>query len=130
VTRFIGVNYLAEYVKTSTDILHEISGIKGVNAIVVVGRDGFVIESEGQITNSNLDLLGASIASAVNSVYEMGAELQMGNFSDLFVNYKNAMIMCFPVGDAICGIAGADSSALGLIRHKTQKLIPDLERLL
>ena len=121
---------MAELAKTSTDILHEISGLKGVNAIVVVGRDGFVIESEGQINNSNLDLLGASIASAVNSIYEMGAELQMGKFSDLFVNYKNAMIRCFPVGDAICGIAGADSSALGLIRHKTQKLIPDLERLL
>jgi predicted regulator of Ras-like GTPase activity (Roadblock/LC7/MglB family) len=116
--------------KTSTDILGEISGIKGVNAIVVVGRDGFVIESQGQIPNTNLDMLGASLATAINSITEMGTELKMGTYSDLFVNYRNAMIMCFPVGDAICGIAGADSSALGLIRHKTQKLIPELEQLL
>jgi predicted regulator of Ras-like GTPase activity (Roadblock/LC7/MglB family) len=121
---------MVEYAKTSTDILHEISAIKGVNAIVVVGRDGFVIESMGHIQNSNLDILGASVATAINSISEVGTELQMGSYSDLFINYKNAMIMCFPVGDAICGIAGADSSALGLIRHKTQKLIPELEGLL
>lgn len=121
---------MTEFSKTSTDILEEILGIKGVNGIVVIGRDGFVIESLGQIPNSNLDLLGASLATAINSILEMGSELKMGAFSDLFVNYKNALIMCFPVGDAICGITGDDSTALGLIRHKTQKLIPELERLL
>lgn len=117
-------------VRTSTDILKELSEIKGVNAVVVVGRDGFVIESKGYMTNSNLDMLGASVASAINSISEMGTELKVGTYSDLFINYQNAMIMCFPVGDAICGVAGMDSSSLGLIRHKTQKLMPELERLL
>lgn len=114
-------------VRTSTDILHEICEIKGVNAVVVVGRDGFVIEAVGHMPNANLDVLGAAIATAIHGIAEMGAELNVGNFSDLFVTFKTAMIMCFPVGDAICGIAGEDSSALGLIRHKTHKLIPELE---
>lgn len=113
--------------RTSTDILQEISEIKGVNAVVVVGRDGFVIESVGHMPNANLDVLGAAIASAINGIAEMGTELKVGDFSDLFVTYKAAMIMCFPVGDAICGIAGDDASALGMIRHKTHKLIPELE---
>lgn len=113
--------------RTSTDILQEIAEIKGVNAVVVVGRDGFVIESLGYMPNANLDVLGASVASAINSIIEMGTELNVGEFADLFVTYKSAMIMCFPVGDAICGIAGEDSSALGMIRHKTHKLIPELE---
>ncbi|MDD1719807.1 MAG: roadblock/LC7 domain-containing protein [Methanoregulaceae archaeon] len=121
---------MADIARSSTDILKEISGIKGVNAVVVVGRDGFVIESNGHMANSNLDMLGAAVASAINGISEMGKELSVGTYSDLFVNYKQAMIMCFPVGDAICGIAGEDSSTLGLIRHKTQKLIPELERLL
>jgi predicted regulator of Ras-like GTPase activity (Roadblock/LC7/MglB family) len=114
-------------VRTSTDILHEINEIKGVNAVVVVGRDGFVIESVGHMPNSNLDVLGAAVASAINGIAEMGTELKVGDFTDLFVTYKAAMIMCFPVGDAICGIAGEDASALGMIRHKTHKLIPELE---
>jgi predicted regulator of Ras-like GTPase activity (Roadblock/LC7/MglB family) len=114
--------------RTSTDILQEISEIKGVNAVVVVGRDGFVIESVGHMPNSNLDVLGAAIASAINGITEMGSELKVGDFSDLFVTYKAAMIMCFPVEDAICGIAGEDASALGMIRHKTHKLIPELEQ--
>ena len=117
----------ANQARTSTDILQEIADIKGVNAVVVVGRDGFVIESMGYMPNANLDVLGASVASAINSISDMGAELNVGEFSDLFVTFKSAMIMCFPVGDAICGIAGEDSSALGLIRHKTHKLIPELE---
>ena len=116
--------------RTSTDILVEINEIKGVNAVVVVGRDGFVIESVGHMPNANLDVLGAAVASAINGIAEMGSELKVGNFVDLFVTYQGAMIMCFPVGDAICGIAGEDSSALGLIRHKTHKLIPELEQYL
>lgn len=116
--------------RTSTDVLQEISEIKGVNAAVVVGRDGFVIESVGYMPNANLDGLGAAVASVINGITEMGAELKVGDFNDLFVTYKAAMIMCFPVGDAICGIAGEDASALGLIRHKTHKLIPELEQLL
>lgn len=116
--------------RSSTDIMKEISEIKGVNAVVIVGRDGFVIESSGHMTNSNLDMLGAAVASAINGISMMGQELSIGTYSDLFINYKQAIIMCFPVGDAICGIAGNDASALGLIRHKTQKLVPELERLL
>jgi len=115
-------------VRTSTDILHEISEIKGVNAVVVVGRDGFVIESVGHMPNANLDILGAAIATAIHGITEMGTELKVGDFTDLFVTFKAAMIMCFPVGDAICGIAGEDASALGLIRHKTHKLMPELEQ--
>jgi predicted regulator of Ras-like GTPase activity (Roadblock/LC7/MglB family) len=114
--------------RTSTDILHEISEIKGVNAVVVVGRDGFVIESVGHMPNANLDVLGAAVATAIHGITEMGAELKVGDFSDLFVTFKTAMIMCFPVGDAICGIAGEDASTLGMIRHKTHKLIPELEQ--
>ena len=116
--------------RSSTDILKEISDIKGVNAVVVVGRDGFVIESVGHMPNANLDVLGASIASSINGIVELGTELNVGNFSDMFVTFKGAMIMCFPVGDAICGIAGEDASTLGLIRHKTHKLVPELEMLL
>jgi predicted regulator of Ras-like GTPase activity (Roadblock/LC7/MglB family) len=114
--------------RTSTDVLQEISEIKGVNAVVVVGRDGFVIESVGHMPNANLDVLGAAIATAIHGIAEMGTELNVGSFADLFVTFKSAMIMCFPVGDAICGIAGEDASALGLIRHKTHKLIPELEQ--
>lgn len=116
--------------RTSTDILNEISQIKGVTAAVVVARDGFVIESKGYMTNSNLDMLGASIASAINSISMMGTELNVGSFSDMFTTYQNALIMCFPVGDAICGIASSDATSLGLIRYKTQKMMPELERLL
>lgn len=115
-------------VRTSSEILHEIGEIKGVNAVVVVGRDGFVIESVGHMPNANLDVLGAAVATAIHGIAEMGAELNVGGFADVFVTFKSAMIMCFPVGDAICGIAGEDASTLGLIRHKTRRLIPELEQ--
>jgi predicted regulator of Ras-like GTPase activity (Roadblock/LC7/MglB family) len=112
--------------RSSTDILRELSRIRGVNAVVVVGRDGLVIESIGHVTNTNLDILGAAIASAINNINDMGTELRVGGFVDLFINYHNAMIMCFPAGEVVCGIASADPSTLGMIRHMSQKLIPEL----
>ncbi|MDO9325055.1 MAG: roadblock/LC7 domain-containing protein [Methanoregula sp.] len=115
--------------RSSTDILQELSRIKGVNAVVVVGRDGLVIESIGYVTNTKLDILGAAIASAINNINDMGTELKVGEFVDLFINYHNAMIMCFPIGEVICGIASTDSSKLGMIRHMSQKLIPELEKM-
>ena len=84
--------------RTSTDVLEELLKVPGVTAAVVVGRDGFVIESSGGSTAISLDDLGAALANAVNGIEEMGGELKIAKFQDLFVEYGRAVIMCRPVG--------------------------------
>jgi predicted regulator of Ras-like GTPase activity (Roadblock/LC7/MglB family) len=119
-------NDMAQSPRTSTDVLEELLKVPGVTAAVVVGRDGFVIESAGGGTAISLDDLGAALANAINGIEEMGSELKVAKFQDLFVEYGRAVIMCRPIGDAIIAVTAPDASKLGIIRHKAKPLIDDL----
>ena len=112
--------------RESTEILNDLLGIPGVDAVVVIGRDGFVIESAGNSTRVNSDALGASLAHAVNGIEEMGGELKIDLFQDMFIEYGKAVILCKPMGDAVAAVITPDASKLGIIRHKTKKYFHEL----
>ncbi len=112
--------------RESTDVMNDLLEISGIDAVVVVGRDGFVIESAGSSARVNIDELGASLAHSINGIEEMGSELNVNQFQDMFIEYGRAVIMCKPVGDAIAAIVTPDASKLGIIRHKTKKLFQEL----
>jgi predicted regulator of Ras-like GTPase activity (Roadblock/LC7/MglB family) len=112
--------------KTSGDVLQEILKVPGINAVVVVGRDGFLIESAGNQTAVDLESIGASLAHAINGVEEMGTDLAVDRFQDVFIEYGRAVILCKPAGDAIVAMVSPDASKLGIIRHKSRTLIEEL----
>jgi predicted regulator of Ras-like GTPase activity (Roadblock/LC7/MglB family) len=112
--------------RESTEVMNDLLAISGIDAVVVIGRDGFVIESAGSSPRVNIDELGGSLAHAVNSMEEMGAELNINTFQDMFIEYGRAVLLCKPVGDAIAAIITPDASKLGIIRHKTKKLFQEL----
>ncbi len=112
--------------RDSTEVMNDLLGIPGIDAVVVIGRDGFVIESAGSSTRVNIDELGASLAHAVNGIEEMGNELKVDRFQDMFIEYGRAVIMCRPVGDAVAAVITPDASKLGIIRHKTKKHFEEL----
>ena len=112
--------------RESTEVLNDLLGIPGIDAVVVIGRDGFVIESAGNSARVNIDALGASLAHAVNGIEEMGSELKINQFQDMFVEYGHAVILCKPMGDAVAAVITPDASKLGIIRHKTKKYFEEL----
>ncbi len=112
--------------ESSTEVLQEILNVPGIKAIVVVGRDGFVIETAGSLGTMDLDTLGASVAMLLNGAESMGAEMQLSAFNTLTLEAANAMIMCTPVGDALLVILAPDSKTLGMIRLQIKKTIPRL----
>lgn len=112
--------------RDSTEVMNDLLGIPGIDAVVVIGRDGFVIESAGNSTRVNIDELGASLAHAINGIEEMGNELKVNKFQDMFIEYGKAVIMCKPVGDAVAAVITPDASKLGIIRHKTKKHFEEL----
>lgn len=115
--------------RSSTEVLEDMLKVPGVDAVVVVGRDGFVIESVGSSARLNIDALGAALAHAINGIEEMGAELRVDNFSDLFVEYARSVLLCRPVGEAIAVCVTPDASKLGIIRHKAKALYQELNGL-
>ncbi len=112
--------------RDSTSVMGDLLMIPGIDAVVIVGRDGFVIESAGHSSRVNTDELGAALAHATNAIEEMGAELKVNVFQDLFIEYGKAVIMCKPVGDAIAAVIAPDASKLGIIRHKSKKFFEEL----
>ncbi len=112
--------------RDSAEVMNDLLGIPGIDAVVVIGRDGFVIESAGSSTRVNIDELGASLAHAVNGIEEMGSELKVEKFQDMFIEYGRAVILCKPVGDAVAAVITPDASKLGIIRHKTKKYFEEL----
>ena len=115
-----------EMERDSTSVMNDLLTVPGIDAVVVIGRDGFVIESAGNSNRVNIDELGASLAHAVNGIEEMGNELKINLFQDMFVEYGKAVIMCKPVGDAVAAVIAPDASKLGIIRHKTKKYFEEL----
>lgn len=113
-------------VRGATEVMNDLLEVPGIDAVVIVGRDGFVIDSTGSSLRVNIDVLGASLAHAVNGIEEMGTELNINQFQDLFIEYGRSVIMCKPVGDAIAAVVTPDASKLGIIRHKTKKLFQEL----
>lgn len=115
--------------RSSTEVLQDILGIPGVNGAVVVGRDGFVIESAGASGRIDLDTVGASVAMILNGAEKMGNELKLAPFHTLTLEAPDAMIMCTPAGDALLVILAPDSKTLGMIRLQIKKMSEELASL-
>ena len=115
--------------RSSTAILKDILEIPDIDAVVIAGRDGFVIESVGNSRDVEIDTLGACLATAVNSLEEMGREMKINKYQDMFVEYGSAVIISRPVGDAIVSLVSPDASTLGIIRHKVKGYVKELEML-
>ena len=115
--------------KTSTQVLQEIQEIPGINAAIVVARDGFVVEFTGAPGDIDMDMLGASVGMVLNGAERVRHELDMAEFQGLTLESDDAMIMCTPVGEALLVILAPDSKSLGIIRLRVKKQIPELERL-
>ena len=113
----------------STQVLKDILEIPGIDAAVIVGRDGFVIESMGSSREVEIDTLGACLATAINSLEEMGKEMSVDRYQDMFVQYGGAVIISRPIDDAIMSLVSPDASTLGIIRHKVKGFVKELEEL-
>ena len=115
--------------RTSTSILREIGEISGVSAVVLIARDGFIIESDGTLGDIDMDMLGASVGIVLDGVERVSHGLDLEEFQGLTLESNDAMIMCTPVGDALLVILAPDSKRLGMIRLRIKKQIPELEQL-
>lgn len=114
------------YEKTAAKVLEQFLEIPGLQAICIVGRDGFLLDVAGNVGRINQDALGASVALVYKGVEDMGRDLSVLPTQTITIEYGGAMIICQPVSDAICATVCPDSKTLGVIRHKVRTLLPEL----
>ena len=102
-------------------VLGEFLYLDGVSAAVVIGRDGFVIESavSGKM---DLDALGAMASTGIGTSEAMGRELGKGQLTQMLVVLEKGPIIISPLSkDELIAIVAENSSNLGRIRYELKK---------
>ncbi|MCU0632087.1 MAG: roadblock/LC7 domain-containing protein [Methanolinea sp.] len=102
-------------------ILGEFLKIEGVSATVVVGRDGFVIESavSGKM---DIDALGAMASTGMGTSEAMGKELGKGELRQMLVELERGPIIMSPLSeDELIAIVAENEANVGRIRYELKK---------
>jgi len=103
------------------DVLAELAKVEGVLAVLVVGRDGFVIEG---ISTEDVDLEGvaAIVASNMAAAEAMGTEMVRGMIRGLLMEFEEGPVAVGPAGpDALLVVVGNARCNLGRIRLEMKR---------
>ena len=102
-------------------IIGGISKIEGVSAAVVIGRDGFVIESavSGKV---DIEALGAMASTGLGTSEAMGTTLGKGELSQMLVELEKGPIILSPLSpDELIAIVADTTTNIGRIRYELKK---------
>jgi len=110
------------------DLLIDLAKVEGINAAVVVGRDGFVIEGVSDNSSMDIEAVGAVISTGIGSAEMMGRELAVGVMTQALVEYKNGILVTSLLGrDAVLAAVADLSANLGNVRYQIKKRCPEIE---
>lgn len=115
--------------RTLKNILEDFLKVDGVRSCIVVGRDGFIIESQ---SSGNIDTegLGVMVATAIGTTEVLGQESDIGSLNQYMAEYKSGNIFIASVGDEILCVQTDNTVVLGSVRHAIRKHMKELETVL
>ena len=110
---------------TLTSALENFTAIKGVTAAVLVGRDGYLIDAatNADIDTEGLAALGAMSMSNAESTWE---DFELGPIKEFVMEAELGKVVITNLDDGLLVLVTDEQAAIGSIRYKTNKLIPDL----
>jgi predicted regulator of Ras-like GTPase activity (Roadblock/LC7/MglB family) len=112
-------------------VLGELVTLEGVNAAVLVGRDGFVIDGVTNRSAMDVEGIGAVISAGVGSAESMGRELTVGRMQQGMYEFGDGVIVLSLLGDqAIMAVVADGKANVGNVRYQIKKRTPDLVRML
>ncbi len=106
--------------------LDEMVHVEGIKAVVVIGRDGFVIDAATEGAAMDAETLGAVISASLSTTDMVGAELGLGNLNRGMVEFRDYVLLVNQLGqDAVLAVM-ADPRFMGIARHHVKKRTPTL----
>jgi uncharacterized protein len=110
------------------ETLNELIKVEGINAAVVVGRDGFVINGVSNGAAMDIEAVGAVISTGIGTAEIMGRELQVGAMSQGMLEYNNGIIVMGLLGkDAVLACVADTNANLGNVRYQIKKRSPEIQ---
>lgn len=106
-------------------VFNDFKMVKGVTAVALVGRDGFVIES---MANGSMDMeaLGAMVATAIGTSETLGAEFELGTMDQYLAEFKHGKVLMAAVNDDILAVVTDTSAVIGAVRYAIRKNLPNV----
>ncbi len=107
--------------------LANLAKVEGVNSVVVVSRDGFVIEGISSKETIDTEAVGAIMSAGIGSSETMGYELNVGQITQVMNEYKFGVIIASFLDETTFLVIVADLKAnLGNIRYQLKKQTPGI----
>ncbi|OGW33690.1 MAG: hypothetical protein A2X59_07005 [Nitrospirae bacterium GWC2_42_7] len=106
---------------TTKEILNELAKLQNVDAVCLVARDGFLLDSIAR-TGIDTEMISAIASSGFGASESMGRQLGKGDMIISMVEFEKGPVMFSPIGDDAFLVIIADKEAnLGMIRLKLKK---------
>lgn len=116
-----GTTIQEEKMATTREILSELAKMANIDAVCLVARDGFLLDS---IARSGIDreMIGAIASSGFGASDSMGKQLDKGAMLISMIEFEKGPVMLAPIGEDAFLVIVADKEAnLGMIRLKLKK---------
>jgi len=111
--------------------LQTLVGTPGVRFAVLTDREGFVIETAGDLAPDADELAGALASCLAEASDGIGRELGQGRLVGTILEYESGTLLLHGIGgSALLAVLVGDPGALGKVRYYVRKAVPELVRAL
>jgi len=111
--------------------LEELTGTPGVRFAVLADREGFIIETAGELTPGADEVAGALASCLAEASNGIGRELGQGQLLGTILEYESGTLLLHAVSpSALLAVLLSDPGALGKVRYYVRKAVPELARTL
>jgi predicted regulator of Ras-like GTPase activity (Roadblock/LC7/MglB family) len=108
-------------------LINDFVKVDGINAAVVVGRDGFVIEGISNDGKLDVEAVGAVISTGLGSSEMIGRELSVGTLTQSMIEYDGGVLVMGTLGkDSLLCLVCQPGANLGNVRLQMKKRSPEL----
>lgn len=113
------------------ELMSEILKISETRIVVIVGRDGFVIEGVANDEELEFEAIGAALSNEIRSLESIGGELGVGEAKQELLEFdKGVIVTSILDGDAILAVVSNTKVNRGNIRYQVKKRISEIQRAL
>jgi CheY-like chemotaxis protein len=111
--------------------LQSLAGTPGVRFVVLTDREGFLIETAGDLAPDADEVAGALASCLAEASDGIGRELGQGQLVGTILEYEAGTLLLHGVGpSALLAVLVRDQGVLGKVRYYVRKIVPELARAL
>jgi CheY-like chemotaxis protein/predicted regulator of Ras-like GTPase activity (Roadblock/LC7/MglB family) len=109
--------------------LEALAATPGVRFVVLTDREGFLIETAGELAPDADEVTGALASCLAEASDGIGRELGQGQLLSTILEYESGTLLLHAVGpSALMAILVGDHGAVGKVRYYARKAVPEITR--